>query len=205
MSAAFDRDALLDAFDQIGRAAVAAGTKLQIAVYGGSALMLASNFRFATEDVDIADIGQQWPSWLTDVVGTIASQNDWSATWLNDAVTFHLSSLAQADRDLTAFGTFPRLGENVGLCVFVPTARYMLALKLKALRISDFEKGQQDMADVAHLLKVLNLAETEPAIEIFAEFFPNSAADADKQRFVLKRLFSGDIPIDAPSYPRIDR
>ena len=34
MSAAFDRDALLDAFDQIGRAAVKAGTKLQIAVYG---------------------------------------------------------------------------------------------------------------------------------------------------------------------------
>ena len=58
MNAAFDRDALLDAFDRIGRAAVEAGTKLQIAVYGGSALMLASNFRFATEDVDIADIGQ---------------------------------------------------------------------------------------------------------------------------------------------------
>jgi hypothetical protein len=47
MSAAFDRDALLDAFDRIGRAAAQAGTKLQIAV--GSALMLASNFRFATE------------------------------------------------------------------------------------------------------------------------------------------------------------
>ena len=30
MSAAFDRDALLDAFDRIGRAAVQAGTKLQI-------------------------------------------------------------------------------------------------------------------------------------------------------------------------------
>ena len=51
MSAAFDRDALLDAFDSIGRAAAEAGTKLQIAVYGGSALMLASNFRFATEGV----------------------------------------------------------------------------------------------------------------------------------------------------------
>ena len=56
MSTAFDRDALLDAFDRIGYAAVDAGTKLQIAVYGGSALMLASNFRFATEDVDIAEI-----------------------------------------------------------------------------------------------------------------------------------------------------
>ncbi len=72
MSAAFDREALLDAFDQIGRAAVEAGTKLQIAVYGGSALMLAGNFRFATEDVDIADIGQQWPEWLSLAVERIA-------------------------------------------------------------------------------------------------------------------------------------
>jgi hypothetical protein len=204
VSAAFDRDALLDAFDQIGRAAALAGTKLQIAVYGGSALMLASNFRYATEDVDIAEIGQQWPAWLSDVVERIANENNWSTTWLNDAVTFHLSHLAQADRDLTAFGTFPRMGENVGLTVFVPTARYMLALKLKSLRISDFEKGQQDMADVAHV-EVLNLTEIEQAIEILAEFFPNSAVDADKQRFVLKRLFSGGTSIDAPRYPRTDR
>jgi len=204
MSTAFDRDALLDAFDQIGRAAIRAGTKLQIAVYGGSALMLASNFRFATEDVDIADIGQRWPAWLSDVVGRIAKQNDWSAAWFNDAVTFHLSPLARADRDLTLFGTFPRLDENVGLCVFVPTARYMLALKLKALRISDFERGRQDMSDVAHLLRVLHLTEIEQAIEILAEFFPNSALHSDKQRFVLKRLFAGEVPIDAPRYPRTD-
>jgi hypothetical protein len=205
MTVVFARDALLDAFDRIGRAAVEAGTKLQIAVYGGSALMLASNFRFATEDVDIAEIGQLWPVWLSDVVGQIALENAWSATWLNDAVTFHLSALASADRDLAAFGTFPRLGENVGLTVLVPTARYMLALKLKALRISDFEKGQQDMADVAHLLKVLGITEIQPAIGVLAEFFPHSAADADKQRFVLKRLFSGGTSVDAPSYPRKNR
>jgi hypothetical protein len=200
MSAAFDRDALLNAFDQIGRAAVLARTKLQIAVYGGSALMLASNFRFATEDVDIADIGQQWPVWLSEAVERIAKQNNWSTTWLNDAVT----PLAQADRDLTAFGTFPRRDDSVGLSVFVPTARYMLALKLKALRVSDFEKGQQDMADIAHLLKVLDLHEIEQAITILAEFFPNSASDADKQRFVLKRLFAKGTSTDAPRYPRTD-
>jgi hypothetical protein len=62
MSAAFGRDALLDAFDRIGRAAVLAGTKLQIAVYGGSALMLASNFRFATEDVDVSKLEHPLPT-----------------------------------------------------------------------------------------------------------------------------------------------
>ncbi|MDB5505082.1 MAG: uncharacterized protein JWR89_4984 [Tardiphaga sp.] len=97
MATGFDREALLEAFDEIGRAAVAAGTRLQIQVYGGSALMLASNFRFATEDVDIAEIGEEWPA------------------------------------------------------------------------------------------------------------FPKSAADADKQRFMLKRLFAGGLAIDAPHYPRTGR
>jgi hypothetical protein len=202
MSAAFDRDALLDAFDRIGLAAVEAGTKLQIAVYGGSALMLASNFRFATEDVDIREIGIEWPGWLSQAVSEVAAEHDWSATWFNDAVTFHLSPLANLDRDHVAFGTFPRRNERVGLSVFIPTARYMLALKLKSLRISDFDKGAQDMSDTANLLKVLGLTEVEQAIDVLAEFFPKSAADADKQRFVLKRLLAGDILTDAPQYPR---
>ena len=202
MATGFDRDALLEAFDDIARAAVAAGTRLQIAVYGGSALMLASNFRFATEDVDIAEIGGDWPQWLAEVIARIARERGWSEDWFNDAVTFHLSALERAERDLLAFGTFPRDGEAVGLCVMIPTARYMLAMKLKSLRISDFSKGEQDMSDVAHLLRVLNIADVESAIEILAEFFPKSAADADKQRFVLKRLFAGGLAIDAPYYPR---
>jgi hypothetical protein len=201
MSAAFDRDALLDAFDRIGYAAIDAGTKLQIAVYGGSALMLASNFRFATEDVVIADIGQAWPDWLTRVVGAIAREKGWSGDWLNDAVTFHLSPLAQLQRDHLPFGTFPRRSEAVGLTVFIPTARYLLAMKLKSLRISDFEKGAADMADTAHLLHVVGITKIEQAITVLAEFFPRSAADADKQRFVLKRLLSQDRATDAPKYP----
>ena len=204
MSVAFGRDALLDAFDRIGRAAVQAGTKLQIAVYGGSALMLASNFRFATEDVDICEIGSEWPDWLSQAVARIAVENGWSATWFNDAVTFHLSPLANQDRDHLAFGTFPRRSESVGLAVLIPTVRYMLALKLKSLRISDFDKGAQDMSDVAHLLRVLGLTDVEQAIAVLAEFFPKSAADADKQRFVLKRLLAGEVAINAPHYPRTD-
>ena len=77
MAKALDRDAVLDAFDRIGRAAVAAGTKLQIAVYGGSALMLASNFRFATEDVDVSELEHPLPGWLAEIVNEIAKQNNW--------------------------------------------------------------------------------------------------------------------------------
>jgi hypothetical protein len=200
MAASFDREALLDALDEVGRAAVAAKTRLEIAVYGGSALMLAGNFRFATEDLDIAEIEKPWPEWLSRIVAELAARNGWSESWLNDAVTFHLSPLARPERDLISFGTFPRRGDP-GLVISVPSARYMLALKLKALRVAE-AKGAGDMSDVANLLAVLGIAEVEPAIEVLTEFFPKSGQDADKQRFVLKRILSMEKPSDAPRYPR---
>lgn len=202
MAASFDREQLLDALDEVGCAAIESRARLDIAVYGGSALMLASNFRFGTEDVDISELGQPWPAWLTDVVQKIAQRNRWSEQWLNEGVTFHLSSLAVPSRDLVSFGTFPRRNEKTGITVFVPTARYMLALKLKALRVSDFAKGSKDIEDVQNLLTVLGITDAEPAIEILTEFFPRSGADADKQRFVLRSILSKGPTTDAPGYPR---
>ena len=36
---------------------------------------------------------------------------------------------------------------------------------------------------------------------VLAEYFPKRAADADKQRFVLKHILAMDEPAYAPSYP----
>jgi hypothetical protein len=201
MSRLLNRNTLLNAFDEIGAAAVAARTRLDIAVYGGSALILASNFRFTTEDADIAELREPWPDWLSRTVRDIASRNGWSERWLNDAVTFHLSQHADVARDHVPFGTFPRLSEKVGLTIFVPTARYLFALKLKALRVSDSHKGAADIKDVTNLLRVLDITDIEEAVGILAEYFPKSGADADKQRFVLRQILSSQGPSDAPRYP----
>ena len=202
--AAFNRDQLLAALNEIGAAAVEAGTRLDIAMFGGSALMLASNFRFSTEDVDIAEIGRPWPDWLSAVVARIASQNGWPDDWLNDAVSTFLSPLASSERDLVFMGTFPRATEHAGLRVFVPNASYMLALKLKALRVPPPDKGQSDLADVASLLGVLGIKEPEEAIAVLTKFFPNSPADVDKARFVLRHILATKGGPDAPRYPRRD-
>src|SRR2546430_2230646 len=110
MARALSRDKLLDAFDEIGRAAAAVGIQLHIAVYGGSALMLASNFRFSTQDVDVSKLEQPWPEWLRQVVGTLAAKNGWQPDWFNDGVAFHLSALADLGGDHLEFGSFPRDG-----------------------------------------------------------------------------------------------
>jgi hypothetical protein len=198
---AFDRDQLLAALNEIGAAAVAAHTRLDIVIFGGSALMLASNFRFSTEDVDIAEIGRPWPDWLSEIVARIAKKNGWSDHWLNDAVATFLSPLARSERDLVFLGTFPRATEHAGLRVFVPTARYMLALKLKALRVSNYDKGTSDLADVANLLGALGINDANEAIAVLTEFFPNSPADVDKARFVLRHILSTKGAPDAPRYP----
>jgi hypothetical protein len=201
MATGFDRDALLDAFDEIARAAVTAGTRLQIAVYGGSALMLASNFRFATEDVDIAEIGGEWPEWLRDVAAKIAGERGWSDDWLNDGVALHLSKIASPASDHLEFGTFPRDGSTPGLVVCVPTAEYLLALKLKAMRVTDVNRGDTERVDILNLMQVVGIETADQAIAVLGKYFPVSAASSEKQRFLLKNM-SREGKSDAPEYPR---
>ncbi|HMM93282.1 hypothetical protein [Bradyrhizobium sp.] len=201
MSAAFDREALLDAFDRIGHAAAEAGTKLHIAVYGGSALMLASNFRFATEDVDVSRLEHPLPDWLATVVREIAVQNGWQEGWFNDGVAFHLSPLASSAGDHLEFGTFPRDGEAAGLVVSVPSAKYLLALKLKAFRIMDPVRGEAERLDILNLMQVVGISTAAEAIALLGRYFPQSAASSEKQRFLLKHMNRAGAA-DAPKYPR---
>jgi hypothetical protein len=58
-----------------------------------------------------------------------------------------------------------------------------------------------DISDVANLLATLGIDEIEPAIDVLGEFFPKTAQDADKQRFVLKRILSKGMSGNAPRYP----
>lgn len=199
-----DRERLLAAFDDLGAAAIAQGRTLEIAVYGGSALMLASNFRYASEDVDIAELERPWPDWLAARVQAIAETNGWSPDWLNEAVAVHLSALASAEDDHFHFGTFPRDAQGGGLKVYVPTAEYLLALKLKAIRVADPAKGPQETADILNLAKTLGLATPDQALALLAKYFPKSGADSDKQRFLLKHIWH-ERSHDAPVYARKDR
>ena len=201
MAKQFDRTELLAAFDEIGEAAQQNGAVLHIAVYGGSALMLASNFRFSSEGVDIAELPKPWPSWLSDAVAMIAARRGWSDDWLNDAVSFHLSRIATLEGDHLEFGTFPRSEAEPGLVVYVPTAEYLLALKVKAIRVLDPLKGQKEAEDIRNLMKVVGVESAAGVVEIMSRYFPRSAADPDKQVFLLRHVLDNTGAADAPRYP----
>ena len=201
MARKFNRKTLLEAFDRIAEEAVKNGEKLELAVYGGSALMLASRFRYATEDVDIASIDGGFPVWLEDIIKEIASKNNWSDDWVNDAVDFHLSKIADRHADHVEFSTFYSNGK-AGLSVYVPSAGYMLALKLKAVsRVNDVVKGKRELSDIQNLIIANGIKNSDEAIDLLGKFFPKSAMERDKYVFFLKHIWPEEEQCDAPEYP----
>ena len=125
-----------------------------------------------------------WPKWLRSIVDEIARANRWAEDWFHDGVTFHLSALADRAKDHLEFGTFPRVDHgDPGLIVHVPDARYLLALKLKAIRVNDPVRGEQERRDILNLMAVVGIRTPDEAIAVLAHYFPNSAASAEKQSF----------------------
>ena len=163
--------------------------------------MLASNFRFATEDVDVSRLEHPLPRWLSEIVHEIARRNHWQDDWFNDGVAFHLSALADRAADHLEFGTFPRDGSPPGLVVSVPSAEYLLALKLKAARVLDPLRGETERLDILNLMRVVGVSSVEQAVALLGRYFPVSAASSEKLQFLLRNM-NRDGGADAPKYPR---
>jgi hypothetical protein len=85
-------------------------------------------------------------------------------------VAFHLSALADRSADHLEFGTFPSGAEAPGLIVYVPSARYLLALKLKAIRVNDPLRGEQERLDILNLMKVAGIRSADEAVALLALF-----------------------------------
>jgi len=189
----FDSETLLNAFDDIGRAALEESSHIELAIYGGAVLMIVGNFRYVSEDVDMAEIADGRPQWFFKATQAIADKNGWPSDWINDAVRFHLSPLADRTTDHVEFGSFPRGVGPYGLDVVVPTAEYMLALKLRSIRLPEPDIVTQDASDIINLATVVKADSIEKCIAILGKYFPKTAQGAEKQAFLLKRLnlFSG--------------
>ena len=135
------------------------------------------------------------------MVDRLARENGWQHDWFNDGVAFHLSSLADRPRDHLEFGTFPRDATTPGLVVSVPSADYLLALKLKAARVTDPVRGETERLDILNLMKVVGISTADDAIALLGRYFPVSAASSEKQRFLLRNM-NREGGVDAPEYPR---
>jgi hypothetical protein len=82
-------DELGEAFEELGTLAREAGKVIDIAVYGGSCLMIASNFRVSTADVDAVAVSDQ--AFLDEAAKRVAEHRGWARDWLSDGVRTYLS------------------------------------------------------------------------------------------------------------------
>lgn len=162
---------LHEAFMELGSRAQREGKVIDLAIYGGSALMLASNFRVTTQDVDAVVEGDQ--ETITRLVEDIARAHNWPSDWLNDGVRTYLSSQVSGIRDHHALLRAYPSEQEPGLRVFVPTSEYLLAMKLMAMRI-DPAGGKSDVADILNLLDIVGFTTQEEVIDFAASFYPEA-------------------------------
>jgi hypothetical protein len=170
MTTAFTRERIVAAFCELGERAWARGVVIDLAVYGGSCLALASNFRISTRDVDAVALRDQ--TVLDELANEVGMALSLPASWLNDGVRTYLSPSVDAPEQHELFATYPT-ETRPGVRVFVPTAAYMLAMKLLALRI-DPAGESQDLPDILGLLDVVGLTRKDEIVEFAARFYPEA-------------------------------
>jgi hypothetical protein len=181
----FSRALLQEALLELGRRAHAEGKTIEIAIYGGSALMLMFDWRLATRDVDA--VFERDRDAVRRFARDLARDHGWDENWLNDGVKGFLSA---ADSDPTSrhlFGTFPSEAEP-GLRVLVANPRYLFAMKCLAMRTGGIEAGG-DIEDIRRLAEEIGLANANEAMDLVTSFYPRQRLDP-KVQFGLEEIFS---------------
>ena len=150
-----DRARLEKAFELLGEDLAGQATFIEIAVCGGSAIMLQFDWRRSTVDVDaVVREGYDEHRFAASVL-RVANAMGLDPNWLNNAVGMY-TPLAEDDSLFALAGHYPPQG-TAGLRIVVAKPHYLLAMKLQALR--SFDRGSRDLEDARSLAKVLNLAE----------------------------------------------
>ncbi|MDR1818056.1 MAG: hypothetical protein LBR07_07825 [Puniceicoccales bacterium] len=175
-----NKERILAALRRLGELALAEGTQLEIALYGGAVFTLVYESRATTKDVDAiarpSDLAKR-------LVAQVASEQKLVDEWLNDDVKMFLAGVG-ALRPLDTLA----LGE--GIRISVPTAAYLLALKLRSCR-RPLAGVAGDYEDIRFLLKKMNITSVAEAEAVFERFFPEDAmltTTAETVRNLLKEI-----------------
>jgi hypothetical protein len=181
----FDRTMLEQALHALGRRAYMAGRVVEIAIYGGCAVMLTLDHRVATRDVDA--VFEKDKDFVRRIASEVAEEFGWDANWLNDGVKGWLST-AESDPAIKRFvGTYPSEDEP-GLRVFVPKPEYLFAMKCRAMRVGGVEESE-DIEDIRRLAAVLGVKSAPEALRVVEAFYPAHLIPA-KTQFGLEEIFS---------------
>jgi hypothetical protein len=109
MAEPFDRTRLQEAFELLGTDLLRRGEFIELAVYGGVALMRQFEWRRSTLDVDAVVREGFDEAVLTSSVQLVAERMNLDPDWLNNAVGMY-TPLEEDDTLFAASGTYPAGG-----------------------------------------------------------------------------------------------
>jgi len=167
------KDIIERAFDAMGQMAAERGLVVEIAVYGGSCLILASDIRGTSGDVDAVFLSEG--STVRQLADDVARRLGLPLDWINEAVTRTAPPIGNPAPNLLPFGEYPRTrNAPVGLRVFLPTPAYLLAMKILANRlVDDIDKIQLDLDDAVSLMRVTKISTRVALVALMTECYPN--------------------------------
>ena len=184
--AMFGKDQLKEALALLGTLAHAEDKTLEIAVYGGSALMLLFDWRLATRDVDAVFEADR--SHVRRLAADVAEVLELPEGWINDGVKGFLSAADAEATSKALFATYPSEAEP-GLRVLVASPDYLFAMKCLAMRAGGLDDNS-DLSDIRTLATELDLHTADEALAVVARYYP-VARISPKTQFGLEEMFEG--------------
>jgi len=171
------REALEQALRKVGEKLRQRGVQGEIAIYRGAAMLLAFEIRATTKDVDAVFRPTRE---IREAAKEVSFELNLPEHWLNDGVKGFISEKNQLipfpDWNLPA------------LRITMPTPEYLLAMKCMASRINYLGDPSQDEADIAFLIKKLNLTHLEEVFKIIENYYPPSQIPV-KTKFLVETIF----------------
>jgi Nucleotidyltransferase of unknown function (DUF6036) len=151
-------------------------SRVEIAIYGGTVMMLAYDCRTATKDIDAIF---HPPEVVAPLLAQVAREFDLPEDWMNDGVR---NFVALREEKVT-------FAELVipGLIITRPSPKYLLAMKCLAGRLpTPFRAG--DIEDIKFLLRRLGLRTIEQVDAIVADYYGARKLEGGKRWLVEKLL-----------------
>lgn len=174
-----NRTRLTQAFDLLGADLARRGVFVELAVYGGSAIILQFDWRRSTEDVDAVVRQGSDESVLRPSVEAVAETMGLPPNWLNNAVGM-FTPLREPDTLFELSGIYPK-NDNPGLRVLLATPRYLLAMKLRAL--DSLDRGDRDMIDARSLATELGITGVDDLRALYVSIHGEEPGDARLRQF----------------------
>ncbi|MCB8838187.1 hypothetical protein [Aurantimonas sp. VKM B-3413] len=173
-----DRGRLHQALTLLGEDLSRRGAFVELAVYGGSALMMQFEWRHSTEDVDAVVRGGFDETLLAPSVARVAETMGLTADWLNNSVGM-FTPLDEPDELFQLAGSYPE-GAAAGLRIVVARPHYLLAMKLKALE--SFDRGDRDLEDARALAAHLGMTDITDLLDLYVAIHDEPPPDQVRLR-----------------------